>query len=176
MVSVAHANATLDRAMQLFSAKQFQESQPLLEQVLEAQPDNAMAHYYLGRIYLYAKDYNQAIAHCKTSVDIDASVAAYHFCLGRSYGEKARHAPFWMQALLAPKIRQAFETTVTLDPNHRAARIGLTHFYMQAPVMMGGSLAKAQEQAETLIQLNDPRGEQLLQEILERQRQDQSTN
>jgi tetratricopeptide (TPR) repeat protein len=172
----ANASASLDRAIQFFSTQHYQESQPLLEQVLAAHPDNATAHYYLGRIYLHAGDYDQAIAHCKTSVDIHADVAAYHFCLGRSYGEKARHAPFWMQALLAPKIRQAFETVVTLDPKHREARVGLTHFYMRAPAIMGGSLTKAKEQAEHLIQLKDPRGEQLLQDILKRQNEELPTN
>ncbi len=165
----ASANESLDQAIRLFSAKQYQESQPLFEQVVAAQPDNAKAHFYLGRIYLKSGDFDKAIAHCKTSVNIHANVAEYHFCLGRSYGEKARRAPFWRQAFLAPKIRKAFEATVALDPTHRSARIGLTHFYMRAPLIMGGSLAKAQEQAEKLIELKDPKGKQLLQDILKRQ-------
>ncbi len=169
MLPLAHAQESLEQAIQLFHAKQYQASQSLLERVLAAHPGNATAHYYLGRIYLQAEDFDQAIAHCKTSIDIRADVAAHHFCLGRSYGEKAQRASFWMQALLAPKIRKAFETTVALDPTHRSARIGLTHFYMRAPLIMGGSLAKAQEQAEALIRLGDPRGEPLLQEILKRQ-------
>jgi hypothetical protein len=41
---------------------------------------------------------------------------------------------------------------------------------------MGGSLIKAQEQAEQLMQLKDPRGEPLLQDILKRQNKDLSTN
>jgi tetratricopeptide (TPR) repeat protein len=174
--SITNAETLLDLAIERFNSKHYQESRSRLEQVVKTDPDNATAHYYLGRIYLHDGDYDQAISHCKTSVDLRPSVAAHHFCLGRSYGEKARQAPFWMQALLAPKIRRAFETVVTLDPDHREARVGLTHFYMRAPGIMGGSLIKAQEQAEQLIQLNDPRGEQLLQEILKRQNKDLSTN
>ena len=175
-LSSTNAEISLDRAIQLFNTKHYQESRPLLEQVVKSHPDNAIAHYYLGRLYLYAGDYDKAISHCKMSVDIRPDIATHHFCLGRSYGEKARQAPFWMQALLAPKIRQAFEAVVTLDPDHREARVGLTHFYMRAPGIMGGSLIKAQEQAEQLIQLKDPRGEQLLQEILKRQNKNLSTH
>jgi tetratricopeptide (TPR) repeat protein len=174
--SSTNAETSLDRAIRLFNTKHYQESRPLLEEVVRAHPDNATAHYYLGRIYLHDGDYNQAISNCKTSVDIRPDVAAHHFCLGRGYGEKARQAPFWMQALLAPKIRQAFETVITLDPGHREARVGLTHFYMRAPGIMGGSLIKAQEQAEQLMQLKDPRGEPLLQDILKRQNKELSTN
>ncbi len=169
IIPVAYANESLNQAIQLFSTKQYQASQPLFEQVLANHPGNATAHFYLGRLYLRAGDFDRAITHCKTSVELHADVAAHHFCLGRSYGEKARQAPFWTQAFLAPKIRKAFETTVTLDPTHRSARIGLTHFYMRAPLIMSGSLTKAQEQAEELIRLQDPRGEELLQDILKRQ-------
>ena len=165
----ASASESLEQAIALFRTEQYTESQRLWEQILAGHPDNATAHAYLGRIYLHAGDVDKAIAHCQTAVDIDANVAAHHFCLGRSYGEKARQAPFWMQAMLAPKIRKAFETTIALEPSHRSARVGLTHFYMRAPSVMGGSLAKAQEQAEQLIQLQDPRGEQLLQDVLKRQ-------
>jgi len=172
LLSIGVASSTsesLEQAMALFDAEQYTESQRLLEQILADHPDSATAHVYLGRIYLHAGDVDKAVAHCQTAVDIDANAAAHHFCLGRSYGEKARRAPFWMQAILAPKIRKAFETTIALDPSHRSARVGLTHFYMRAPSVMGGSLTKAQEQAEQLIQLQDPRGEQLLQDILKRQ-------
>lgn len=176
VVPGAGDDAALGRAIQFFDAKQYEESRPLLKQVLATHPDNATAHYYLGRIYLDEGDADNAVAHCKTSVEISAEVAEHHFCLGRSYGEKARRAPFWMQVILAPKIRQAFETTVALDPSHRSARVGLTHFYMRAPAIMGGSLAKAEEQAEQLIRLDDPRGEALLQEIRKRRDKEPSTN
>ncbi|WP_179131627.1 tetratricopeptide repeat protein [Candidatus Entotheonella palauensis] len=169
VLPAASADQALEQAIERFHAKQYQESRPLLEQILAAHPNHATAHYYLGRLYLHTGDVENAVARCKTSVDLRTDVAAHHFCLGRSYGEKARQAPFWIQAFLAPKIRKAFETAVALDPNHRSARVGLTHFYMRAPLIMGGSLTKAQEQAEKLIELEDPRGKRLLQEILKRQ-------
>ena len=170
------ADATLERAIQLFDAEQYKESRPLFEQALAAQPDNATAHYYLGRVYLEAGDADNAITHCKKAVDIRAAVAEHHFCLGRSYGEKARRAPFWTQAILAPKIRRAFESAVALDPDHRLARVGLTHFYMRAPAIMGGSLGKAEAQAEHLMRLHDPRAEELMQKIHRQQGKTSSPN
>ncbi len=167
--SSAHASEALDQAIRLFDAKQYMASQPLLERIVAAHPDNAPAHYYLGRVHLQLKHFDNAIIHCKTAVELRADVAEHYFCLGLSYGEKARQAPFWAQAFLAPKIRKAFEATVALDPQHISARIGLTHFYMRAPSIMGGSLAKAQEQAEKLIQLQAPQGKALMEDIRKRQ-------
>lgn len=174
--SYANENKTLDQAIRLYTAKQYAASQPLFEQIVAAHPDNATAHYYLGRIYLRLKAFDKAIAHCKTSVELRADEAEHHFCLGRSYGEKARQSPFWVQAFLASKIRRAFEAAVAHDPKHVSARVGLTHFYMRAPSFMGGSLSKAREQAEKLIQLQAPQGKVLMEDIRKRQGKSLPTN
>jgi hypothetical protein len=69
-------------------------------------------------------DYDKAVKHCKKAVQLQVDHAEHHFCLGWSYGEKARHGPAWQQAILAPRIRKALEKTVSLDPNHVQARLG----------------------------------------------------
>jgi tetratricopeptide (TPR) repeat protein len=53
----------------------------------------------------------------------------------------------------------AFEKAIALDPNHVAARIGLSQFYLGAPGIAGGSVAKARAQGEALLALPDKRGE-----------------
>jgi len=161
--------ADVATAIQLYRAERYGEGKTLLEQFLATHQHDATAHYYLGRIYLQLEDYDQAIEHCQTAVDIRASKAEYHFCLGLSYGKKAQQASFLSKAFLAPKIKQAFETTVMLDPHHIQGRAGLANFYLQAPAMLGGDLDKAHEQAMILLKLDAEKGQQLLDKVLRRQ-------
>jgi tetratricopeptide (TPR) repeat protein len=160
-----YASPELGHAIDLYTAQRYAESQRVLERVVAQHPKDATAHYYLGRIYLQLADYDKAIKHCKEAVQLQADRAAHYFCLGRSYGEKARHGPTWQQALLAPRIRKALEKTVSLNPNHVPARLGLTHFYMRAPALLGGDLDKAYTQARILVQLAPAKGRALLENI-----------
>lgn len=155
----------LQQAIELFDAKRYAASQALLVRFLEDHRDHATAHYYLGRIYIQARAYDQAVAHCGRAVALQATEVEYHFCLGISYGYKARQAPFWQQALLAPKIRRALEKAVHLDPAHVQARIGLARFYLQAPALLGGDLHKAYDQAEALLPLDASAGRALMERV-----------
>jgi tetratricopeptide (TPR) repeat protein len=161
----AYASPELGHAIELYAAQRYTESQRILERVIAQHPKDATAHYYLGRIYLQLDDYDEAVKHCKKAVQLQVDRAEHHFCLGRSYGEKARHGPTWQQALLAPRIRKALEKTVSLNPNHVPARLGLTHFYMRAPALLGGNLDKAYTQARILVQLAPAKGRALLENI-----------
>jgi tetratricopeptide (TPR) repeat protein len=161
----AYASPELGHAIELYAAQRYTESQRLLERVIAKSPQDATAHYYLGRIYLQLADYDKAVQHCKKAVQIQEDHAEHYFCLGRSYGEKARHGPTWQQAILAPRIRQALEKTVSLNPNHVQARLGLTQFYLRAPAVLGGNLDKAYTQARILVQLAPLEGRALLETI-----------
>ena len=155
-------------AIRLYKAARYREGKILLEQFLATHQHDAQAHYYLGRIYLELNDYDKAIEHCRTAVDIQANKAEYYFCLGLSYGKKAQHASFLAKAFLAPKIKGFFEKTVLLDPHHVQGRVGLANFYLQAPAVLGGNIDKAYEQAMILLKLNAEKGQRLLEKILQR--------
>lgn len=157
--------STLRQAIALFDAKHYSASQHLLVQFLDAHRGNATAHYYLGRIAVQTKAYDQAIAHCSQAVELHNTEAEHHFCLGISYGYKARQAPLWQQAWLAPKIRRALENAVSLDPSHVQARIGLARFYLQAPTLLGGDLTKAYNQAVALLSLDAVAGRALMEKV-----------
>jgi tetratricopeptide (TPR) repeat protein len=63
------------------------------------------------------------------------------------------------QMSLASEGRKAFEKAIVIDPNHVAARVGLAQFYLAAPGVAGGSVAKAKAQGEALLGLAGNRGE-----------------
>ncbi len=59
---------------------------------------------------------------------------------------------------MAPKLRDAFEKTVQLDPNNLDARESLLQFYLQAPSVVGGGKDKAQAQAREIAKRDPARG------------------
>lgn len=73
--------------------------------------------------------------------------ALLHYWLGSAYGREAQSASMFKQISLAGDCRKEFERAVQLDPNLIPARLGLVEFYVMAPGMMGGDVAKARQQA-----------------------------
>jgi tetratricopeptide (TPR) repeat protein len=59
---------------------------------------------------------------------------------------------------LARRLKASFERAVELDPNHIDGREGLVQFYLQAPGIAGGSVAKAREQAAEIRRISPHRG------------------
>ena len=63
------------------------------------------------------------------------------------------------QMSMASEGRKAFEKAIAIDPNHVAARVGAAQFYLGAPGIAGGSVAKAKAQGDALLGLPGKRGE-----------------
>jgi tetratricopeptide (TPR) repeat protein len=152
----------VEHGIALFHAHQYEASKAFLEKALDTAVKDTTVHYYLCRIYFAVDRYERAIDHCKMAVQLRGNQAEYYFWLGRSYGAEAATADVFQQALLAPKIRKAFERTVALDPTHLHGRVGLINFYLRAPAMMGGSLEKAYAHIGLLMGLDDREGRLLL--------------
>jgi tetratricopeptide (TPR) repeat protein len=168
--AVAIITDEVDRGIGLFHAQQYEASKALLEKALDTteMKKDATIHYYLCRIHFAVDSYDRAIEHCKVAVQLRGNQAEYHFWLGRSYGAEAATADVLRQALLAPKIRKAFERTIVLDPTHIQGRVGLINFYLRAPAMMGGSLEKAYDHVRLLMDLDDCEGRLLLARFYEK--------
>lgn len=63
------------------------------------------------------------------------------------------------QMSLASEGRKAFEKAIAIDPGHVAARVGAAQFYLGAPGIAGGSVAKAKAEGDALLALPDKHGE-----------------
>ena len=91
--------------------------------------------------------------------------AEAHFRLGRALVEKLQSAGMAEKVLLAGKARRALEQAVQLDPSHIEARAALARYYLNAPMIAGGSLKKAQEQAQAIVALDPAKGHLLVARI-----------
>ena len=149
------ANGKTEEAVRLFEARQVTQARPLLEAAVREDPSDARAAFYLGRALLSADEVDKAVEWIEKAVALDGGQVEYHLWLGRAYGSKAMRASVFQQPSLAGRVRREFERASALDPDNLEARFGLVEFYLRAPGVMGGSLAKAKEQAKQ-ISARDP--------------------
>jgi hypothetical protein len=91
--------------------------------------------------------------------------AEAHFRLGAALMEKLQSAGMPDKVLLSGKARRALEQAVELDPAHVEARTALARYYLNAPMIAGGSIKKAQEQAQAIVALDPAKGHLLMARI-----------
>jgi tetratricopeptide (TPR) repeat protein len=111
-----------------------------------------------GRALIEKRDYERAAEVLEKAVAATPKAAEGHYLLGAAYGEQALTASLFSRASLATKSKEQMEQAIQLDPNHLDARMGLVQFYTMAPALVGGSDAKAMEQAAEIKKRDAVRG------------------
>jgi tetratricopeptide (TPR) repeat protein len=142
----------------------------LLNQVLQASPNDADANNLLCRVEYATQHFDQAAGHCEKAVSLSPQNARYHLWLARALGERANHAAFMSAFSLAKKSREQFETAIKLDPRDVEALSDLGEFYKEAPGVVGGGMDKAEEVAKKLDALDASRAHQLRAQMAEKQK------
>ena len=167
--ATAHgAGSPLDEARDLIKQHvNYDRSVFLLTHYVEANRQNAEAHYLLGLLYQSMQNYGQARVQLQTAVDLDASKSEYHLLLGRSLcaGLKANDVSMLSKIYLAYRARNEFERAAELAPDSIAAHKALVTFYSQAPAIYGGERHGYQE-AAILKRLSPAEGHFAAAEIL----------
>ncbi len=152
----------LSRAKDLVNHYEFTKAREILLELLNDRDQAAECYHQLGHIEYRQDHFEKALSFYQRAVELDATVADYHFAVGRTYGEQAIRTNVVKQAILAPKIKKAFELAVKLDPKHVEATIALANFYFQAPGFMGGDNDEAYKLVDRLIERDEPWGYFLL--------------
>ncbi len=150
--------AKTEDGVHLFENHKYAEAKSSLEAAIREDAKDARAANYLGRILLITGDLDRAVEWMEKAVAIEGQSSECHLWLGRAYGQKAVKASLLKQASLAGKVKKEFERASELDPDNLDARFGLIDFYLQAPGIMGGSVAKAKEQAQEIRKRDALRG------------------
>jgi len=155
----------LENGTNLFYQEKYDAAKEIFETILDDNDHIAEAHYYLAKCLFSLGDLDEAIDHGEKAVELDDKNAEYHFELGMMYAEDARDASIFRAPFIAGDIKEQFERTVELDPDHLQGRIGLTQFYLQAPGIAGGDIDKALEQAKIVAKMDEMQGGFLLSQI-----------
>lgn len=140
----------------------------ILTTLAPAQTPDAAALNQLSIERLKQKDAKAAVDYSEQATKADATKPEYFSQLGVALSQRMNEVNFMQMAMLAGKLRKAFEKSVALDPNHIAGLIGLARYYTNAPEIAGGSLEKAAEFAARVQQLNPYLGEVELGRVAEK--------
>jgi len=107
---------------------------------------------------LQANQGEAAISSAEKATKLAPNNSQAYFLLGSAYGSRIGQVGMFSQMSMAPKLRDAFEKTVALDPNNLDAREALIQFYLQAPAMVGGGKDKANLQVNEIAKRDAARG------------------
>ena len=154
LVPVAARAQSLDAGVKLFESKKYSEAKAVFAPVAG---QNAEAAYYMGRIAIAEND-DKAAGWFEKATKMNPASSVYIEWYGRALGDQAGHASKWRLPFLAPKVKNAFEKAVALDPNNIDAREDMMQYYIQAPSILGGSRQKARETAVEIKKRNPYRG------------------
>lgn len=152
------AATVLEEAKAAYAARDFGKAAALLEPLTgEARSgrgaDDAEAFHLLSQVRLAERNTEAAVELAEKATTLDATKAAYFGQLGVALGNRMGEVGFMQQAMMAGKLKKAFEMAVKLDPNDIAGLIGLSRYYSQAPEIAGGSVVKARVLAERVREL-----------------------
>jgi tetratricopeptide (TPR) repeat protein len=131
---------------------------PAIAAMLKASPGSAEAHILQARLLLQQGKGDDAVDAASEAVDLAPDSAQAHYWLGNAYGYQITRVGTLSQGFMAPKLRDAFERAIALDPSLHDARSSLMEYYLQAPAIVGGSEEKARAQAAELARRDPPRG------------------
>jgi tetratricopeptide (TPR) repeat protein len=154
----------VDRGVQLFEDGRYDEAGAYYDSVLTANPKDAEAAVYLGRIALRQDDYNRGIEWMETALELAPDSSDVHYWAARAYVVKVQVEQAQAFALV-DKIPTHLQKAVELDPANVEARQFLAGFYLSAPPIAGGSVAKAKEQAEIMGEYDPLSGHLFMAEI-----------
>jgi tetratricopeptide (TPR) repeat protein len=150
--------AAREQGIRLYEQGRHADARRELTAFAKANPRDARAAHYLGLAHQRERELDRAIEWLEKAVRLDDGRSDYHLALAGALGERAASANPARQALLARRIRTHLDRAVTLDPRNVDARFGLVQFYAVAPGVMGGSPARAREQAAEVRRLDPYRG------------------
>ncbi len=132
--------------------------------------DDAESVHLLSRVYYATERWDDAVKYGERAIALQPNDAYYHLWLAREYGEKAANSNPVTASTAARKARSEFERAVQLDPTSVEARLDLAQYYTEAPMIMGGGLDKAREQAAQVAKQNSAKSYLILARIAEKEK------
>lgn len=151
------AEVELAGALDLYEARSYSAARVALREVEQRRGGNPAIDFYLGRIALWFDDEEEARERLQRAVDAEPNEARYANALGDAFGLTAQRAPLLTKLGWGKKCLAAYERAVELEPMNPVFQWSLLAYYVHAPRIAGGGLAKARAVAARIKSL-DPEG------------------
>jgi Tfp pilus assembly protein PilF len=138
--------------------QKFDAARAEVERLLKAKPADDSALVCMGEIYEREGKSGDAVDWYEKAVKVNDKDPQHHLSLAGALGTEAEKANKLRQPFLARRLKTELERAVALGPNLVDAHEGLMQYYTEAPGIVGGSIDKANEQAEIIAKLDPLRG------------------
>lgn len=140
----------------LIEGGHWKRARALLEQRVNANPNDAQAVCLLSRVKIAFGDFDAALSLAEKAVALNGRNADYHYQLAEVYSDMLPRAGTLKQLSLS--LRKELDAALALDPKHLDALSGLMQFYLEAPWIAGGDKGKARAIAEQMVRIDAARG------------------
>lgn len=164
----ASAQTALETAAAALKSGDLAAADTALAPLVTGEKPDAAALNLLSQLRLAQKLTKDAVAAAEKAAQLAPTNADYHAQLGVALSARMPELGFMQQAMVAGKMRKAFEKALELDPKNLSGLIGLARYFANAPEIAGGSLTKAAEFAERVKAVQPFLGESELGRIAER--------
>ena len=118
----------------------------------------AKAAFERGRAAHNAGKTDEAVSHFEKAVALEPASSLYQMWLGHAYSRQLSTAGFLRKPFIARRSGEAYNTAVKLDPASIDAAEARLDFFLDAPSIVGGGIAKAKAEAARLTALDAYRG------------------
>ncbi len=146
---------------QLLAQSQFQKAEKMhndgnpqatvaLKAILQKDPNHLETLELLGDVASANAKWTEALSYYQKLRSLKPSVANYHYKTGGALGMIAKTSSKFKAITLINDIRGSFEKAIEIDPKHIDAHHALVEYYLQLPIIAGGSEAKAKQYATKL--------------------------
>ncbi len=144
-------NTILDQAEKLLGEKEVRASIDLLNNNRDELDQYARFYFLLGKAFYEEKLFDKAILQFEQSIAMDENQADYYYWKGSASIEQLNHIDnFFKKGKYADKAKTSLLKAIELNPQHTDARIRLANYYLNAPLIAGGSIRKAKDQASEI--------------------------
>lgn len=163
-------NELISTAEDLVKAEEYVEAISLLEKELPNYSKNESLLLLLGKSYMGTQNYTKAIDSFSDLAKADNKNAEYFYLLGEaSFEALSNTSSIFKMSTYSTKMKSAMTKALEIDPSHINARIRLSNFYLNAPMIAGGSSKKAMEHAQILKEYDSNLGYQLMASVYKEQ-------
>jgi Tfp pilus assembly protein PilF len=136
---------------------------------LREHPQDAQAMAGMAKLELTEAHNKAAVEWASKAAAVAPTNAEYQMLLGYAYAHYIHNVNIFRRLGMAHKVRAAFKRAVELAPDSADGRADLASFYILAPGIAGGNLAKAKLQLDALDKLDPVRANALHAEIAMKQ-------
>ena len=150
----AFAQSNFDKGVTYFDKGQFDLARTYFVAELTQNPNQLKTIEYLGDIASHTNKWEAAAQYYKKLTVLNPKNANYFFKYGGALGMRAQTEGKWVAIRVVGDSKDALDKAIVLNPKHIEARWALIEYYLQLPVLIGGSETKAQRYAAELSKIS----------------------